>query len=229
VAWIAGLVGTGLFLPVNAQPVTPASAASAPAKDAATSERVQHEASDVFRWIKLHADKPRKAAETKPASKSDATAASTDNSARAPAKGDKLAKAALATARVAPVTPSAPPVDLAVEKPTESTPLEVASATVASVPVVELAMPKPVEVEKPLKPISQPEPEFPADLMATLGKGSVKLRFLVQADGTVSEPEVLFSSHRRLNSPALAAVALWRFEPILTPRRALIELGFNLD
>ena len=126
VTCIAGLVWVGWVLPVNAQSVAPASAASAPAKDAGPSERVQREASDVFRWIKLHADKPRKAAETKPASKSDITAASTDSSARAPAKGDKLAKAALATARVAPVTPSAPPVDLAVEKPTESTPLEVA-------------------------------------------------------------------------------------------------------
>jgi TonB family protein len=178
----------------------------------------------------LHTDKPRKAGETKPASKSDATAASTDSSARAPAKGDKVAKAAVATARVAPVTPSAPPADLAVEKPTESTPLEVASATVvASVPVVELAVPKPVEVEKPLKPIAQPEPEFPAEIMTTLGKGSVTLRFLVQADGTVSEPEVLSSSHRRLNRPALEAVALWRFEPIRTPRKTQVELGFNLD
>ena len=179
VACVAGLVGAGLFLPVNAQPVTPASAASAPTKDAAPSERVQREASDVFRWIKLHTDNPRKAPETKPA------------------------KATLATARVSTGTPS--------------------------VPLVEVAGPKPVETEKPLKPISQPEPEFPADIMTALGKGSVTLRFVVQTDGTVSEPEVLSSSHRRLNPPALAAVALWRFEPILTPRQTQVELGFSLD
>jgi TonB family protein len=84
-------------------------------------------------------------------------------------------------------------------------------------------------VEKPLQPIAQPEPKFPVDVVAELGKGSVTLRFMVQADGTVSEPEVLSSSHRRLNRPALEAVALWRFEPIPEPRKTQVELVFNQD
>jgi TonB family protein len=219
---------------VNAQSVTPASAASAPAKDAGPSERVQREASDVFRWIKVHTDKPRKVVEIKPASKPDVAAASTDNSAPAPApaKGDK--KTASAPASVTAPTPTAPPVELAVERPiatatSQATPVAVVASVPVAEAVVETVVPEPIEVEKPLQPIAQPEPKFPVDVVAELGKGSVTLRFMVQADGTVSEPEVLSSSHRRLNRPALEAVALWRFEPISEPRKTQVELVFNQD
>ncbi len=190
-------------------------AASAPGKVAAPSESVQRQADSVFRWIKIQSDKPRKSV-----IKPDASAAT---------KAASAASAPIvATADVARDQPaveiamaSLPAPNLSLVGMATETSIEAASAVT---PVSPTAV-----VEVPLKPVSQFKPDFPGDIMAKLGKGAVKLRFMVQPDGSVSAPEILSTSHRRLNSAALAAVAVWRFEPIPTPRSAQVELGFDVD
>ena len=54
------------------------------------------------------------------------------------------------------------------------------------------------------------------------------VRFTVEANGSVSNVEVLSSSSRLLNKPTIAAVSSWRFEPIKVARPAQIEIAFNL-
>ncbi len=209
---VACLAGSALCSPASAQSVTPASAASAPAQVAAPSESVQRQADSVFRWIKIHADKPRKAA-----SKHDVAAPS-------PAKAASAAGApVVATAQTVPTELSAQNADELV------LPVVVPLSASVVTQAAEASAAKALDVEVKLKPIAQPKPDFPGDVMAKLGKGAVTLRFVVQPDGTVSAPEILSSSHRRLNPPALAAIALWRFEPVQVARTAQVELGFDLD
>ena len=206
VVTLLGLVMMSLASVGGAQTLPPATAASAPATGAAPSESLQRQADSVFRWIKIHSDKPRK-----PVAKSQVPASA---AAGVAATASAPQESTLQVAAIAqPPEPAVEPVALAV------------APVVAAAPEVPLQ----IDVDVPLKPIAQPKPEFPEDVMTKLGKGGVKLRFVVQPDGTVSAPEVLSSSHRRLNPPALAAIASWRFEPIPAPRTAQVELGFDLD
>ena len=203
---IACLIGAVGCLPVSAQTPTPASAASAPAKDVAPSASVQRQADSVFRWIKIHSDKPRK-----PTVKPDLAALPS---------GKELSAAGAA------VVAAAPPRGVAAA---EQSPVNDAVLPVVASVDVPAAATNRIDTLVQLKPIEQPKPDFPGDIMARLGKGGVKLSFLVQPDGSVSAPEVLSSSHRRLNPSALAAIAKWRFEPIQAARTAQVELGFDLD
>lgn len=90
-------------------------------------------------------------------------------------------------------------------------------------------VPNEAEVSNSLRLLSQVEPEFPGPLQRRLRKGSVELSFTVLPDGSVSAPSVLRSSHPRLEAPALAAVAQWRFAPLAVAKTGVVEVGFNLD
>ena len=76
---------------------------------------------------------------------------------------------------------------------------------------------------------AQAAPQFPLNLMRTLRRGTVQVRFTVLADGSVSEPEVLSSTNARLNPAAVSAISQWRFQPIARAQTGAVELGFNLD
>ncbi len=82
-----------------------------------------------------------------------------------------------------------------------------------------------------LELVSSVEPEFPARLVRSLGKGSVVVNFDVRPDGTVAlalaRTEVSSSSHRGLNEAAQAAVAAWRFKPISETMPGVVELKFE--
>lgn len=217
------LAQTAPAAPASAAAVAaPAAAASAavPSKGTAPSERAQRQADSVFRWIKIHAEKPRKAAEAKTPTKPEAAVASPRESAKAVPEDNKPARTASSSA------PALEPLKAAAEKDTAVAPV---APVVASAPATAEAAPAPVEEEAAIKPIAQPKPDFPEDVMAQLGSGKVKLRFMVQPDGSVAEAEVLSTSHRRLNRAALDAIAKWRFEPIKVARPAQVELGFSLD
>ena len=112
--------------------------------------------------------------------------------------------------------PTAPKVELA--EPPAAMPANIGAAP---------ADPDPVDV--PLVPVAQSAPQFPLNLMRTLRKGSVQVRFTVQADGSVAEPEVLSTTNVRLNAAAMAAIGQWRFQPISRAQTGAVELGFNLD
>lgn len=83
--------------------------------------------------------------------------------------------------------------------------------------------------DQPLTLLSANEPEFPTTVMRRLRKGSVQVRFEVQPDGSVANPTVVLTSNRTLNEAALEAVAAWRFQPVRSPRSAVVDLGFDLD
>ena len=80
-----------------------------------------------------------------------------------------------------------------------------------------------------LRLLNQVEPDFPSALQRRLRQGSVEVAFTVLPDGSVSAPSVLRSSHPRLETPALEAVAQWRFAPIDAAKPGVVVLGFDLD
>ena len=87
----------------------------------------------------------------------------------------------------------------------------------------------PALAEERLRPIEQPAPEFPAALVQTLRRGSVRVQFNVLSDGRVDQAEVVSSSHARLIPAALAAIQQWRFQPVARTQAAQVDLAFNID
>lgn len=83
--------------------------------------------------------------------------------------------------------------------------------------------------DQPLALVKAEEPEFPASVMRKLRKGTVQVRFEVQADGTVANASIVQTTHRSLNDAAIEAVTGWRFQPVRSPRGAVVDLGFDLD
>jgi TonB family protein len=212
------LAATGLG--AHAQPTPPA--ASASANDA--SARAQREADKVFQWIRIHSDKPRKAAV---AGTSDKPAAPAVRSAAKPAAPPDTAIRETVVPLAA--TP-APRLDVAA-RPAPAQAVAVAPAH------VEAPAPKPepaplaagVDEDVMLTPVRKTEPQFPANLMRTLRKGVVQVAFTVQPDGSVSQAHVVSSSHPRLGPTALETVTQWRFAPVRHAQQAVVDLGFNLD
>jgi TonB family protein len=221
-------------LAAHAQPA-PAASSVAP------NERAQRDADKVFQMILQHADKPRRApvaAEPRaPATPAAARPAAPPAAATAPTR----AADARVTASTPPAVPAEPAKqvqpdggsssgpsvpDMAAAPEAVSTP-SLGSAA-AAVPVAVLA---PVSVAAPrslkLELVSSVEPEFPARLVRSLGKGSVTVNFEVQPDGRVGRTEVTSSSHRGLNEAAQAAVAAWRFKPISETMPGVVELKFE--
>jgi TonB family protein len=243
---------------VSAWQAAHAQAASAPAakEESAPSERSKREAENVFRWIMIHSDKPRKVRDGKDDVKSPATAPVAN--APRPAPAPRIAKAAEGSAEGAVATPQATspnPAPVARSAPATQAPAT-ASPTVpvsnvdneaarmansaaaharggatampdAAAPPA-LAAPEP-EADETLVMVSQVEPQFPRAVMLDLRKGTVRVRFEVLANGTVSAPAVVSSTNVRLNRAALAAVAQWKFQPVRETQEGVVELGFNLD
>jgi len=61
--------------------------------------------------------------------------------------------------------------------------------------------------------IKRTEPEYPKPALTRSMPGSVEIRFVVDAKGKVRNPEVVWSSHRIFEQPAIDAVLKWRFKP----------------
>lgn len=208
--------------------------APAPAEPAAApSERVKRDAEKPFQWILLQSDKPRKARD---AAGSAAPAPTTAARPPKPAASPTVRPAVTADAPVP--TPA-----VGVPAPTaDPAPVAPAKAEIAAVQPAPSAAPLPLpgspvadteaDADEALQLVQQVPPSFPRAVMLDLRKGSVQVRFKVQADGTVAEPAVLKSTHPRLNKAVLAAVGQWRFKPVREPREpreAAVELGFDLD
>jgi TonB family protein len=226
----------------SAQTAAPgASAASAAsAAELTPAQRAKRDGDQVFHWILIHSDKPRKPAAAKD-EKPAVAVTHVKPPARTAARADEPAPAA-STATVTSSAASAASPRTAVAAP-EATPATAiaavpdATAASAAVKLATATMTTPaapaaaaaVEDDAPesLKPVSQTEPKFPINLIRSLRAGQVQVKFTVLTDGSVTEPEVLSSSHPRLNPPALAAVAQWRFAPLRKPQRGVVELGFN--
>jgi TonB family protein len=219
----------------------PAPAASGPQP----TERAQHDADKVFRMILQHADKPRRAprdeaapaAATPRAPVPPAAKGSTGAATAAPRSADPRVTAttppavpAAPTAATSPnasgVTPSSGSSDVAAPDSATaapSQPTSTAAIAPAALAPVAVATPRSLKLEL----VSSVEPEFPARLVRSLGKGSVVVNFDVRPDGTVARTEVASSSHRGLNEAALSAVAAWRFKPISETLPGVVELKFE--
>lgn len=84
------------------------------------------------------------------------------------------------------------------------------------------------------RPVKQSEPDYPRAALLNREEGWVRLRFTVQPGGEVSDVEVLESSQRIFEKPALRAMKKWRFQPktvegrpVSTPMVQTIEFNFE--
>lgn len=212
----------------------------APSPDTSAAERAQHEADKVFRWIMIHSDKPRKSSAvaatpaTVVAPKDDKAiaAARPKPVTRLPAKAEEAAsEPAGALAAAQPLTEAG--IGL-VARSGEATGAVVAPELARATANDGAALPVDVVGAAPndaagdvLRPISQAEPKFSANVLRGLPNGQVQVRFNVLPDGSVSDPAVVESSNRRLNSSVLAAVAQWKFAPIRETQIGIVNLVFN--
>ena len=196
---------------VHAQLVPSVGAASAPAVN--PMERAQRQADNVMRWIKVHADKPR------PAPVPPSPPPSPPPAAKPVApKATALVPPTPEPQKPEPVAP--PPVEVPVPPPV-AVPAPVAPVVAPPPPVEE-------EDETPLKALAQDQPLIPRNVLNSLnGPGKVMVQFKVEANGSVSNVQVLSSSRMQLNRPTIAAVTNWRFEPVKTARVAQIEFAFT--
>lgn len=139
-----------------------------------------------------------------------------------------VAGASAAAATAEPLThPQAASAAQTVAVAPPSVPASVPAAIAATGPASAAAPDE--DEDEPLVLEHQVEPDFPGTLVRQLHRGKVQVRFTVRPDGTVEQPEVVSSSHRRMNAPALDAVAQWRFKPVRQARLGVVELGFSLD
>lgn len=67
--------------------------------------------------------------------------------------------------------------------------------------------------EVQLIPEHTPSPVYPVDMLRANKSGSATLRFMVNSDGSVTDLEVLESSHREFGRAAKRTVKRWRFKP----------------
>lgn len=221
---------------------TPALAQSA-AKTTEEMERAQRDADKVFKMILINSDAPRKkrapeasAGAGTPAPVRSVSVATTSNSPEAIA-----AAAAVAAARAAePAKVAAAPAAAVAAEPEARVAIapQVAqpapqSAAAVLAPAAPASTPAAAEEEdddeSPLVLRSQVRPSFRPALMQELRQGTVRVKFEVQPDGSVTRPEVVSTTNRGLNSAALAAIGQWKFEPLKQPRQAMVEVGFNAD
>jgi len=227
VAALASLAGVA-----HAQTVPPATGAGA---GESASERASREGDKVFQWIRMHADKPRKAAAAEKAPVAAATPAAPVKVAAKPAPKPADSSATETSQHASKAAPQQQQVAAAAAKPpvsSEPPPSQAAAAlTDASAPVASTAASPQVEIEEDLSlvPVARAEPEFPGALMRQLRKGLVQVAFTVQPDGSVSEAHAVTSSHPRLAPSAIASVSQWKFKPVHHAQQAVVDLGFNLD
>jgi TonB family protein len=210
----------------------PAAGAAEPDPNA-PSERAKRQADNPYKWIMILDDKPRPKKDdgkekrgtpaAGPARDSAGTAVTSPNPA--------TARAAERTVTPASAAATAPPTTPALRS---TTPGQVESAAVPQVaapePALAAASPKLVEeeLEEPLKPLKQVQPEMTRQILsANLAKGSVRVKYTVNTDGSVSNPEVVTSTNRVLNGPVLAALGKWQYEPIKKARETQAEIVFD--
>ena len=214
---------------------------SAPTPAAASvvsdSDRAKRDAEKVFQWIRIHSDKPRKAAGATPAVAPAAPVVAAPVVAARPrpaSKGNEGGITETVTPLVAarteaPREAAAPAVPAPVESSTAAAPAGLDKP--GEMLVASAAQKSRVEVDEDLMliPVHRTEPEFPKSLMRTLRKGVVQVSFTVKPDGTVTQAQAVSSSHPRLKDVALATVQEWRFQPLRHAQQAVVDLGFNLD
>jgi TonB family protein len=100
--------------------------------------------------------------------------------------------------------------------------------------LVPLKVPKSLKLDKPLKAIYTPFPDYPRELANARVTGNVRTKFTIGEDGKVSSPTVIGSPPPALASIALQSILRWQFEPPMAagePTRieAVQEFVFQLE
>ena len=74
------------------------------------------------------------------------------------------------------------------------------------------------------------EPKYPAQAALQGIQGSVTVRFMVEPDGSVSDPVVTDAKPRRgiFDDASLHAVRRWKFKPVAAPTPTSVTLVFKL-
>jgi protein TonB len=208
VATLGGLVFAALAHPAAAQtnPV-----------DNAPSEAARRAALSPFRFILQNASAPRRAAEPKPA--------------RAPA----------AAAEPKPA-PRPEPVQQASVQPPPQAPLPVEAASAALAPasapspepaavasVSRQPAAEPPPVRREIIPVETDQPHLSPALLREEPKGTVRVEFDINYDGSVGEVKVVSSTNRSLNKPTVEAVKAWKFQPVDEVLTVQTEVVYNLD
>jgi protein TonB len=109
-------------------------------------------------------------------------------------------------------------------------PPPVEPAVTQPAPVQAVPLPQPTAAPAPivLRPISTPDPHYPAAAARAGTSGEVVVQFTVNTDGSVTNPRVLRSTPARVfDRDALSAVARWKFAPIAEPVTTQRTIAFN--
>jgi TonB family protein len=178
-----------------------------------------------FACLLIMDDKPRPkkdeaaAKDRKPAVPATTSVAAPRPERAAPAAPAAVSAPAASTAAVQQPVPSSPLLDPAPQP--SPTPLAATTTPQLSQSLVE---------EEPLKLVRQVQPEMTRQIAAAdIKQGSVTAKFMVNADGSVGDAQIVTSTNRVLNSPVLAALRQWRYEPRKEPREAQVEFAFDFS
>jgi protein TonB len=69
-------------------------------------------------------------------------------------------------------------------------------------------------LDAPLEVLAAPLPDYPKDFARTNLEGTVRLRFVVEPDGTVRNVEVVGSPPAPLAAVSVNAILQWKFKPL---------------
>ena len=88
--------------------------------------------------------------------------------------------------------------------------------------------PAPARANTELRPISTPQPAYPAEALRTGQSGSVQVEFTVGPNGRVTAARVVNANPPRVfNNEVLRTVRAWRFQPVDQPVTTRRTFSFN--
>ena len=76
-------------------------------------------------------------------------------------------------------------------------------------------LPIAAELDAPLRVLKSRFPDFPRGVLNTDSASTVRIEFLIEADGSVSNPQVIGPAHSEVASVCLEAIQSWKFAPPL--------------
>lgn len=238
---------------LRAQSTAPAPAAAPAAAPASADDKipdwVKKQADNPIKWIIQQDGKPK----TKPASAEDKPdkpakrAAAPATAKKAKSEEENTVAAPVANTRTTPATaatkPSPAPAvnnESILAAPVKTPEQPAASKTVAAEPPAAVATLAPAPEVAPLKsakaaldelvPISQAQPVLTRDILqAGIRQGRVMVKFIVNADGSVTDVAVAETSDKLLNKSVIAAVKQWIYKPITQAQSNTAEIAFKLE
>ncbi|MGL4576232.1 MAG: energy transducer TonB [Burkholderiaceae bacterium] len=193
----------------------------------APSERAKRQADNPFRWIMIQDDKPRP---KKDEPKERRAPAAAPAAAREAAPAAAPAVAAPVPRSFEPRTPAAAvaaPAPAQNAAPIQNPPAPAEPALAAAAPAKIQPEPEP---EEPLRVLAQAQPELTRQIItANIDKGSVRVKYTVNPDGSVGDAEIVSTTNRVLNSSVLAALKQWKYAPIKAARETQVEFAFDFS